>query len=206
MSDFLRTRPRNLNFVRHTTLTHFLEAPLLKRLAPLGTRFAPYIIPGMILVIDILIKKIIKTEFHYGQSVSVLGNFFKLTYIENPGIAFGLFGDIPNSLVKNLIFTAVTLGAIVFIIFMIRSNKHKTVRLSLYFILGGALGNVLERIFGHIIYFGNFEMFYGRVVDFLDFGIGTHRWPAFNIADSFITIGVSILLIYTLFFEKKEKK
>jgi signal peptidase II len=159
------------------------------------------------LFFDLLTKKIVKSSFNWGESKKVIGDFFKLTYIENSGIAFGIFSGISHeSILKNLIFLLVTLGAVVFIIYLIRQSQKTLPLLGLYFILGGALGNIVERTFGYILYHGEFKIFYGRVVDFFNIGIGEHRWPFFNVADSFITVGVILLVIYTLFFEKKEEK
>jgi len=166
-----------------------------------------FLLPLGIVVMDLVSKKAVKSLFRLGESKEVLGSFFRLTYIENPGIAFGIFSDIPHdSLIKNLIFSVITLSAAVFIIYLLRQAKNKISQISLCFILGGALGNIIERIFGHLFYSSEFTLFYGKVVDFLDFGVGDWRWPFFNIADSFITVGVILLMIYSIFFENKKSK
>lgn len=172
------------------------------------------LIPIAIVILDHLSKKMIKAKFALHESHELIGNFLRLTYLENSGIAFGLFGNFLSSspLLKNILFTCVTLGAVVFIIYLIRQSKDYLSKIALYTILGGALGNILERIFGHILYFGDFKIFYGRVVDFLDLGIGFSPdrlqifGGIFNIADSFVTIGVALLIIHILFFENKKKK
>lgn len=166
-----------------------------------------FLIPFGIIVIDLVSKKVIKSLFVLGESKKVLGNFFKLTYIENAGIAFGFFSSIPhNSLIKNLVFTFITLAAVGFIFYLLKQTHNKPSRLALCFVLGGALGNIIERIFGHLFYSAKLKIFYGKVVDFLDFGFGEYRWPSFNVADSFITVGVIFLMIYTLFFENKKNQ
>lgn len=172
------------------------------------SKWLAYIIPAGIVVFDILTKIWVKSAFKIqGTSKEILGSFLKFTYLENAGIAFGIFSDISHtSVAKNLIFLLVTLAAVGFIVYLIKVTKEFFPRLSLYFILGGALGNIVERTFGHIFYFGKFKLFYGRVVDFIDVGFGASRWPSFNVADSFITVGVVLLIVYTLFFEKKEVK
>lgn len=170
------------------------------------SKYLKYVIPSLIVIADLLTKYLVKFNFKMGVSHNVLGNFFRLTYIENPGIAFGMFAGISHeSLIKNLVFLVVTLIAVAFIIYLIKKSEDKMVLTAYYFILGGALGNILERTFGHLIYFGKFKIFYGKVVDFVDIGFGSHRWPFFNIADSFITIGVALLIIYVVFFENKDK-
>jgi len=163
-----------------------------------------FLISLPIVLIDLITKKIVKSTFSYGESVKIIGNFLRFTYIENPGIAFGLFAD--HHPLKNLILFIIAIFAIFFIIFTFKNSKTRFQRISLSIILGGALGNVLERLFGYIIYFGDFKIFYGKVVDFIDIGIGELRWPYFNIADSSITIGVIMLMIYYLFFENKINK
>lgn len=163
------------------------------------------VISIFIVVLDLITKNLIKSYFAIGESKNLLGSFLRFTFVENSGIAFGLFSDVanPESIPKNLTFTALNLAAISFIIYLVKKSNIKWQLIPLFFILGGAFGNLLERIFGYIFYYGQFKIFYGRVVDFIDFGIGTARFHFFNVADSFITVGVIWLLIFTLFFEKK---
>lgn len=167
-----------------------------------------FIISINIFLWDLIVKRIIKFSFKLGESKPVLGSFLKFTYIENSGIAFGLFAGslADNFLLKNIIFTVFTLAALAFILYLIHKNSNTLMLVSLFMIFGGALGNVLERIFGNLFYYGQLKLFYGKVVDYIDVGIGEHRWPFFNIADCFITIGVIMLIIYTVFFENKKKK
>ncbi|MDD5066948.1 MAG: signal peptidase II [bacterium] len=144
-----------------------------------------------VILLDKLTKILVKSTFQLGESRRVLGNFFKLTYIENQGIAFGLFADWNHPL-KAVLLLVLSLVALVFIIHIyLKSRKTPLLQMSFGLILGGAFGNVYDRII------------YKRVVDFLNFGIAHYRWPFFNIADSSITIGVIILMIVTLFYEEK---
>ena len=134
----------------------------------------------------------------YGSSKNIIGDFFRLTYIENAGMAFGfdlgwkhLFGII--SILASLL--------ILYYLFISR-NSNFGFRLSLAMILAGAIGNLIDRVFYGVI-FGYGELFHGRVVDFFDVDffnisiLGYHldRWPVFNIADASVTIGVVLLLI-----------
>lgn len=126
----------------------------------------------------ILVEKILAL----GHSVPVVGNFFRLTFIRNVGGAFGIFfGGGWFYLVSSIL-------AIVLIFFYFRriSAGHIWPRISLAMILGGALGNMADRLRC------------GEVTDFLDFGIGRLRWPVFNLADAAITVGVAMFLISTL--------
>ncbi len=146
-----------------------------------------------IVVLDKFTKIYIQLTYQLGESHNVLGDFFKITFIENQGIAFGLFSDWQHPL-KAIILLILSIVALVFIFQVYLKSKQSMIfQISFGFILGGALGNVYDRIVYH------------RVVDFLNFGFGQHRWPFFNIADSSITIGVIILMVLTVFFEEKIK-
>jgi signal peptidase II len=135
----------------------------------------------------------------YGASRQVLGDFFRLTYIENPGMAFGI--DVGGKLFFSL-FSVVASLAILYYLFRARTGPLGF-RLSLAMILGGAVGNLIDRMFYGVI-FGDAPLFYGRVVDFFDMDffnitIGTYhlsRWPVFNIADASVSVGVVLLLIF----------
>ena len=135
----------------------------------------------------------------YGSSRPLLGNFLRLTYIENPGMAFGI--DIGGKLFFSL-FSIVASAAIVAYLYHAR-RESLGFRISLAMILGGALGNLIDRVFYGVI-FGDAPLFYGKVVDFLDmnffdiniFGYQLTRFPVFNIADASVTIGVILLLFF----------
>jgi signal peptidase II len=133
----------------------------------------------------------------YGASFPVLGDFLRLTYIENPGMAFGI--DIGGKLFFSLFSIAASAG----ILFYLYRAKDEPLlfRLSLAMILGGAVGNLIDRVFYGVL-FGGGGLFYGRVVDFIDvdffnvtfLGYSLHRWPVFNIADASVTCGVFLML------------
>ncbi|HTY59053.1 MAG TPA: signal peptidase II [Bacteroidota bacterium] len=139
------------------------------------------------------------TGVPYGSSRPLLGNFLRLTYIENPGMAFGI--DIGGKLFFSL-FSIVASAAIVAYMYHARRESFGF-RLSLAMILGGALGNLIDRVF-YGVAFGDAPLFYGKVVDFLDmnffdiniFGYQLTRWPVFNIADASVTLGVLLLLFF----------
>lgn len=143
---------------------------------------------------------------YYGQSIPIINDFFRLTYIENPGMAFGFDPGENFKLAISLLSLIASIG-LVFYLYMIR-DKSLSLRLSIAFILGGAIGNLIDRTLYGVI-FGYAPLFYGRVVDFFDFdffnftifGISYDRWPIFNIADAAVTIGVLILVI---FYKKEE--
>jgi len=144
------------------------------------------------------------------DSFNVIGDFFRITYIENPGMAFGIdFGE--SSKLFLTFFSLVASIAITY--YLIKHKDEKlTLRIPLAMILGGAVGNLIDRMFYGVIY-GEAPLFYGKVVDFLDFdffnislfGYTYDRWPIFNIADLAVSIGV-ILLIFLHRENREEEK
>jgi len=144
------------------------------------------------------------------DSFNVIGDFFRITYIENPGMAFGIdFGE--SSKLFLTLFSLVASIAITY--YLIKHKDEKlTLRIPLAMILGGAVGNLIDRMFYGVIY-GEAPLFYGKVVDFLDFdffnislfGYTYDRWPIFNIADLAVSIGV-ILLIFLHRENREEEK
>jgi signal peptidase II len=133
----------------------------------------------------------------YGASYPVLGDFVRLTYIENPGMAFGI--DVGGKLFFSL-FSILASAGIFWYLYRAKDEPF-AFRLSLALILGGAVGNLVDRVFYGVI-FGDAALFHGRVVDFIDvdffnvsvFGYSLHRWPVFNIADASVTCGVLLML------------
>jgi signal peptidase II len=137
-----------------------------------------------VLFLDQWSKGLVTRTMEVHQSKTVVPDLFDLTYVRNTGAAFGLFASVDSSL------KAILLNSIAVIVFLIVSayalrSSHKSIRLQvgLALILGGAVGNLLDRVR------------FGYVVDFLDFAISGHHWPAFNVADSAICIGVALLFL-----------
>ena len=137
----------------------------------------------------------------YGESVNVIGDFFKLTFVENPGIAFGI--DV-NGVSKLLLSIFTLLASIGVFYYLWKSKEQKLIiRLALACILGGAIGNLIDRTF-YGLFYSYAPLFYGKVVDFFNmdffdftiFGRTYDRFPIFNVADSSVTIGVAMLLIF----------
>ncbi len=144
----------------------------------------------------------------YGSSINVIGDFFKITFVENPGLAFGIDVNETSKLLLS-IFTLIATVGIFYYLYKSR-NEKLIVRIALALILGGAIGNLIDRTF-YGVFYGYAPLFYGKVVDFLNFdffdftffGRTYERFPVFNIADSSVTIGVILLL---LFHHSKEQK
>jgi len=135
----------------------------------------------------------------YGVSKPILGDFLRLTYIENPGMAFGI--DLGGKLFFSLFSVLASFG-ILYYLYRSR-NEPLGFKISLALILGGAVGNLIDRVFYGVL-FSEAPLFYGKVVDFLDVDflnitIGSYhmsRWPVFNIADASVSIGVVLLVIF----------
>jgi signal peptidase II len=136
-----------------------------------------------------------------GEKIPIIGNFFRITFIENPGMAFGVDPGTNFKLWISLFSLVASIGLIIYI-YIVR-NQRFSMRLGLAFILGCAIGNLIDRMF-YGVFYGYAPVLYGRVVDFLDvdffdfslFGRNYDRWPIFNIADAAVTIGVLILIIF----------
>jgi signal peptidase II len=148
---------------------------------------------------------------YLGESISVIGDFFRITFTENPGMAFGFD---PGSEFKLFIsiFSLVASIALLVYLFSVR-NKSLSLKIAIALILGGAIGNVIDRMFYGLIY-DYAPLFYGKVVDFFDFnffnfsifGRSYDRWPIFNIADAAVSVGVLILLFFYKHHEAEDKK
>jgi signal peptidase II len=137
-----------------------------------------------IVVFDQLSKIIVDRSMALHRSIPIIDGFFNLTYVRNTGAAFGIFAG-SAEMFRRPFLIAVSVVAIGFIVAMLKRLAEKATWLitALAFILGGAIGNLIDRVI------------YGEVIDFLDCFWGDYHWPAFNLADSFITVGVTITLI-----------
>lgn len=138
---------------------------------------------------------------YIGQVIPVIGDFFRLTFIENPGMAFGYDPGSGLKLWVTLFSLAASIGLVVYIYFI--REKSLSLRIAIALILGGAVGNLIDRMFYGVI-FDYAPLFYGKVVDFLDFdffnftlfGKSYDRWPIFNLADAAVSTGVIILILF----------
>jgi signal peptidase II len=148
-----------------------------------------------ILSVDQWTKYSIQKRLPLHHTVSVVKGFFNLTHVRNPGGAFGILGGEGGRLSSSL-FVLVSLIAIGIIIFFFFKTREDEEILSLAFsmVLSGAIGNLIDR----------FRI--GEVIDFFDFQISSFHWPAFNIADSAITIGIGLILVEIFYRDIKKKK
>ena len=145
----------------------------------------PWLWAPLVLVVDFVTKRLVlaNAETLRGK-VPVLGDFLRFIYVRNPGSAMGLFP------VGRVVLIAVSLAATVFIVWLYRTTPDnlRVRRAAMAAILGGAVGNLVDRVF-----------YGGLVVDFIDVGIGAHRFYTFNVADIAVSIGGALLFLCILF-------
>jgi signal peptidase II len=140
------------------------------------------------LPLDVISKILVDEHLVYGDRIPVIEGFFYLTHVRNTGAAFGLFAEGPVA-IRLTFFISISIVAIgiIFSFFRKLAPGERLPALALGLILGGAIGNLIDRIFRH------------EVVDFLQFRLWRgYTWPDFNFADSFIVVGVAILVLELL--------
>jgi signal peptidase II len=141
-------------------------------------------VSALVIVLDQLSKLWIAAHFEFGERLAILG-VFDLVLAHNTGAAFSFLHDAGG--IQRWLFSTIAIVASVWIVVLLRKHAAQTLfALALSLILGGALGNLIDRIA------------YGHVVDFLLFHWDEHYFPAFNVADSAITLGASLLILDSL--------
>ncbi len=147
-----------------------------------------FLIALFVLLLDRATKWVIANHLALHANIQVIPNFFRITHVENRGAAFGLFADSPSQWkIGMLVLFSVIALVIVSTLLWRNSHTMSTTGVGLSLILGGALGNLWDRLVS------------GKVVDFLLFYVGQYQWPAFNVADSAIVIGAGLLVFEILF-------
>ena len=137
------------------------------------------ILSVLVLIIDQISKLIVVKSLDQNSSIEVIKSFFYLTRTNNTGAAFSIL------LGKRILLIIITVLVLIYVFYYLKKNKvtNKLVMLSYSLIIGGSLGNLIDRVI------------YGYVIDFLSFKIGTYNFPIFNLADTSLTIGVILLII-----------
>lgn len=142
-----------------------------------------------IIVLDIWTKALVLKRIDLHEAIPVIPNFFQLVHVRNTGAAFGIGANAASKLVPLLLNVGAIAVFLVVVVYALRTAvTDRVLQTGLHLILGGAIGNLLDRFR------------FGYVVDFLDVYIGSHHWPAFNVADSAICIGIALL-----FFDMRKK-
>ncbi|WP_163536733.1 signal peptidase II [Gracilibacillus sp. YIM 98692] len=149
-----------------------------------------YLIAAVVILLDQWTKWLVVRHMEIGQSIEVIDSFVYLTSHRNPGAAWGILAG------QMTFFYIITAVVIAFVVYYIQkySKDSKILAIALAFILGGAVGNFIDRLFRK------------EVVDFFDVYIGTYDYPIFNIADSALVMGVIAILIATILDERKKKR
>jgi len=146
------------------------------------------VVAGLVVLADQITKGLILKFLPYHQSITVIAGFFDLTHIHNPGGAFGLMANMSET-VRTIVFlfaSSVAVG-LIFYFYIKTPPSYAFLAVGFALIFGGAIGNLIDRV----------RM--GIVFDFLDVYVGKYHWPAFNIADSAITVGIFIFGFHLLF-------
>jgi signal peptidase II len=153
------------------------------------------LIAFLVVLLDRLSKRLVASRISMHDSIPVIPGFFRITHVENRGAAFGLFADSPSEW-KIAMLVLFSVVALVIVVALLWKNSHSltTTGIGLSLILGGAIGNLWDRLFN------------GKVVDFLLFYIGQYQWPAFNVADSAIVVGAGLLVFEILFVKPTAKE
>jgi len=140
-----------------------------------------------VFIFDRITKLLIVHNIMLEDAVPIIPGFFRLTHLENPGAAFSLFAESPSP-AKTVLLVAISVAAlaVVGLLLWMRRNTFNAATIALALIMGGALGNLWDRLTD------------GKVTDFLDFYIGIHHWPPFNVADSAIVVGAMLLMFRML--------
>jgi signal peptidase II len=134
----------------------------------------------LVMVLDFVTKRIIVAKLAPYESIRALP-FLNIVYVENKGAAFGMFANLGNNF-----FMAISVIALVAILFYMSKIPKGLELFAISLIFGGAVGNLIDRIM------------LGKVIDFIDVYVGTWHWPAFNVADSALTVGIILFIISTL--------
>jgi len=146
-----------------------------------------------LLVVDQITKWLAVMYLQEGEGIPVIPGIFDLTLVYNPGAAFGIFSTWPDGVRRASLAVVSIIALLVVFRFMRKEAKNDTIsQMALCGILSGACGNIIDRAR------------LDRVIDFLDFYYQEYHWPAFNVADSAISIGVTVLLFRLVFFSSKK--
>ncbi|HKM48854.1 MAG TPA: signal peptidase II [Terriglobales bacterium] len=147
-----------------------------------------FLIALSVIALDRATKWTIARHLSFHDSIPVIPGFFRIIHAENPGAAFGIFADSPSQW-KVALLIAFSIIALLIVSLLLWKNSHRltTTGIGLALILGGAVGNLWDRLVSR------------HVVDFLLFYIGPHQWPAFNVADSAIVAGAGLLVFEIVF-------
>jgi len=146
-------------------------------------------ISALVVLLDAATKWIVATSIDLHDSLTIIPNLFQIVHVRNSGAAFGIGANAESQLVPLVLNVGAVVVFCVVVVYALRTSlSDRVLQIGLHLILGGAIGNLVDRFR------------FGYVVDFLDFYVREHHWPAFNVADSAICIGIGLL-----FFDMRRK-
>jgi signal peptidase II len=155
-------------------------------------RASHFVLALFIVLLDRWTKRLVAARIAMYTHIQVIPGFFRITHTENPGAAFSLFADSPSHWKTVMLISFSVIAMIVVSILLWNQSRPFTMTgIALSLILGGAFGNLWDRVAA------------GRVVDFLDVYYKTYHWPVFNLADSAIVVGASLLVLEIVFGHSK---
>lgn len=146
----------------------------------------------VVIILDQLSKYYVMEHILNEYGAISFTSFFNLVRAWNTGVSFSMFEN--GGTVGVILLSTLSITIVCFLLYWLYKEEIKVIQVALGFIIGGAIGNVIDRVSR------------GAVFDFLDFHLGDHHWPAFNLADSFICIGATIIIIHGLFFAHKKEE
>jgi signal peptidase II len=141
-------------------------------------------ISAVIIVLDAVTKWMVSANITLHDAITVVPNLFSIVHVRNTGAAFGIGANAESQVVPLLLNSGAILVFLIVVAYALRTPlSDRTLQIGLHLILGGAIGNLVDRFR------------FGYVVDFLDIYVRDHHWPAFNVADSAICIGIALLFL-----------
>ena len=159
-----------------------------------AARAAHFLLAVIVVLLDRWTKRLVAARLPMYSHIQIIPGFFQVTHTENTGAAFSLFADSPSHWKTGmLIGFSVIAMVVVFVLLWKQKHALSITGIALSLILGGAMGNLWDRVAS------------GRVVDFLLFYIKRYQWPVFNLADSAIVVGASLLVVEILFHKPTEQ-
>jgi signal peptidase II len=155
---------------------------------PSSARTLHFLLALLVVLLDRMSKRLVATHIAMYTHIQIVPGFFRITHTENTGAAFSLFADSPSHWKTALLIGFSLIAMVIVSVLLWRQARALTLTgIALSLILGGAVGNLWDRVAS------------GRVVDFLLFYVKSYQWPVFNLADSAIVVGASLLVIEILF-------
>ena len=138
----------------------------------------------VIVLLDQVTKAVVTHYLFLHQAVEVIAGFFSIVHVLNPGAAFGIMREWGG--LRAFLLIIVSLVALAVVVYLYRKSSGRWSAFALSLIAGGAVGNLIDRVR------------FGEVIDFLDFSVGGYHWPAFNVADTALTVGVVMMVVFAV--------